>query len=105
MAQRVRVELVDDVDDSPADETVSLALDGVSYEIDLSAANAAQLREALAPWLGSARRTGGRKAAGKKVTTGSPTDVRAWALSQGMAVSARGRVPADIREAYDRAHA
>ncbi|HSN44196.1 MAG TPA: Lsr2 family protein [Propionibacteriaceae bacterium] len=105
MAQRVRVELVDDIDGSVADETISLTFEGVSYEIDLSGANAAKFRETLAPWLGNARRTGGRKSAGRKPATGVANDVRAWALSQGMQVSSRGRVPAAIREAYELAHA
>ena len=61
MAQRVNVELIDDLDESPAVETVSFALDGVSYEIDLSESNAGKLRDALAPFLGHARRTGGRR--------------------------------------------
>ncbi len=64
MAQRRTVILVDDVDDSPADATITFALDGVTYEIDLSSSNAAQLRAALQPWMDSARRTGGRRRRG-----------------------------------------
>src|SRR5215213_4306718 len=60
MAQKVQVILVDDVDGGEATETVSFALDGVSYEIDVSEPNAAKLRDALAPWVGHARRVGGR---------------------------------------------
>ena len=45
MAKRVQVVLEDDVDGSPADETVSFGLDGVSYEIDLSAANASRVAQ------------------------------------------------------------
>ena len=59
MAQRVRVDLVDDIDGSAAEESVEFALDGVSYVIDLSTENAAELRETLAKWTKSARRTGG----------------------------------------------
>ena len=61
MAQQVQVLLVDDIDGGKAVETVSFALDGVSYEIDLSAKNAAKLRDALSTWVGSARRSGGRQ--------------------------------------------
>lgn len=50
MAQKVQVVLTDDLDGGDADETVQFALDGVSYEIDLSTANAEALREALA-WI------------------------------------------------------
>ena len=61
MAQRVQIILEDDYDGGTADETVSFALDGTEYEIDLSAKNAANLRDAISPWLGHARKTGGRR--------------------------------------------
>ncbi len=61
MAQRVNVVLEDDLDGSDADETVTFALDGVNYEIDLSAANADKLREALALYIGHGRKTSGRR--------------------------------------------
>ena len=56
MAQRVQIILEDDYDGGEADETVSFSLDGAEYEIDLSSANAAELRNALAPWLSHARK-------------------------------------------------
>ena len=112
MAQRVNVELIDDLDESPAAETVSFALDGVSYEIDLSEANAGRLREALAPFLGHARRTGGRRggssrggsAASARSDAGNAADIRAWARENGFEVSERGRVSAEVRSAYAAAH-
>jgi len=55
MAQRVQILLEDDLDGSEATETVNFALDGKAYEIDLSAANSAQLRDDLAKWIGHAR--------------------------------------------------
>jgi hypothetical protein len=61
VAQRTILELVDDLDGGKADETVSFALDGVEFEIDLSAENAARLRDTVAQFVGHARRTGGRK--------------------------------------------
>src|SRR4051812_8592513 len=61
MAQRVNVVLVDDIDGSDAAETVSFALDGVDYEIDLSDEHANELREAISLYVGHARRTGGRR--------------------------------------------
>lgn len=109
MVQRTQVILVDDYDGEEADETVTFALDGVEYEIDLSAKNAEALREALAPWVGHARRTGGRRRRGSKPVVlagggGSTSEIRAWALEQGYDVSSRGRVSAEVREAYERAH-
>lgn len=110
MAQRVQIILEDDYDGGVADETVSFALDGTEYEIDLSAKNAAGLREAISPWLGHARKTGGRRKRGTATTNGkaassSTSDIRAWAQAQGHEVSSRGRVSAEVREAYEKAHA
>ena len=61
MAQRVQIILEDDYDGGTADETVSFALDGAEYEIDLSSKNATGLRDALAPWVSHARKIGGRR--------------------------------------------
>ena len=71
MAQKVQVVLVDDLDGGEADETVSFALDGVSYEIDLSSKNAAALRDAFATWVGHGRRVGGRTRSTTRRTPGS----------------------------------
>jgi len=104
MAQRVSIDLVDDVDQTPAVETLSFALDGVSYEIDLSSDNATRLRDGLAMWVGHARRIGGRRTVAKKAKPGAANDIRAWAIAQGMHVSSRGRVSAEVREAYEKAN-
>ncbi|MBK8459132.1 MAG: Lsr2 family protein [Micropruina sp.] len=109
MAQRVLYVLEDDLDKSEASETVAFGLDSATYEIDLSESNAAALRQALAAYVAVARRVGGKKKAGgrgRKSSGGgsSATEIRAWAVGQGLSVSSRGRVPAEIREAYDNAH-
>jgi hypothetical protein len=106
MVSKMTVVLEDDVDGSVAAETIRFALDGVNYEIDLSSANAEKLRAAVAPWIGSARRTGGRKAQGRAVVRGASNanTIRTWARGQGFEVSDRGRVSAEIRKAYEDAH-
>lgn len=109
MAQRVQVLLVDDLDGSDAEETVTFGLDGVTYEIDLNEENAAQLRDELATWIGHARRAGGRRTTrtagrSKAATGGDTAAVREWARSEGYTVSDRGRISAEIREAYEKAH-
>lgn len=103
MAQKVQVLLVDDIDGSKADETVTFSLDGAQYEIDLSTAHAAQLRGALAPWLASARKVSTRSA-GKARTAGDTGKIRSWAKANGHSVSERGRISAEIRAAYNAAH-
>jgi hypothetical protein len=106
MAQRVQIILEDDYDGGTADETVTFSLDGAEYEIDLSSKNASGLREALAPWVAHARKIGGRRKRSTKATGSSSTsDIRAWAQAQGLDVSSRGRVSADVRDAYEKAHA
>ncbi len=105
MAQRVQIILEDDLDGGAAEETVTFSLDGADYEIDLSGKNAAALRDAVAPFLAHARRTGGRRRRGGKSTdTSSTSDIRAWAQANGIEVSSRGRVSAEVREAYEKAN-
>jgi hypothetical protein len=112
MAQRVNVVLVDDLDGGDAAETVSFALDGVDYEIDLSEKHAGELRNALSLYIGHGRRTGGRR---RKATVGgtkaaaapggpSAAEIRSWARENGWEVPERGRVAAEVREAYTAAH-
>ena len=109
MAQRTIVELTDDLTGDPAEETVNFALDGRSYSIDLNVANAGKLREALAPFVSAGRRAGGsavvKPRSGQARTSGShdPAAVRAWASSNGYAVSSRGRVSRKIVEAFQAA--
>jgi hypothetical protein len=110
MAQRVHVVLVDDIDGGDAAETVSFGLDGVDYEIDLSEQHAKELRDALALYVGHGRRTGGRRRGGQRgggASAGkgpSAAEIRDWARENGWDVPARGRVSAEVREAYAAAH-
>jgi len=109
VAQKVQVILVDDIDGGSATETVSFGLDGVSYEIDLSAKNAAKLRDTFASYVGAARKAGGRRSlrrSGRRASGGGNrnAEIRAWAKSRNMKVSERGRLPADVVEKYDAAH-
>lgn len=100
MARKVQVVLEDDIDGSPAAETVSFSIDGRSYEIDLSADNAAALRAAFGTWVANARLADGGRA--KKPVAKSPVakrssrDVREWAKANGIQVSERGRIAADV---------
>lgn len=108
MAQQTTVTLTDDLDGGKAAETVTFGLDGRVYEIDLSKKNAAALRKVLGEFTGSARRVRSGKPAAAKAASG-PSDrvdaksVREWAQEQGIAVSARGRVPAEVVEQYQAA--
>ena len=61
MAQRVRIELTDDLVGTPADETLTFAIDGVTYDVDLTSDNAEKLRASLAPYIAAGRRVAGRQ--------------------------------------------
>ncbi|MFJ7196133.1 MULTISPECIES: Lsr2 family protein [unclassified Streptomyces] len=107
MAQRVVVTLSDDIDGGDAAETVSFALDGKSYEIDLNPSNAKKLRKALAPYMAAGRKRTNVGKHGKAPVSyrhtslaPDPAAVRAWARSHRMEVPARGRIPKKVYEAF-----
>lgn len=108
MAQKVSILLIDDLDGTEASETVTFGLDGQTYEIDLTDANAKALRDALSSYVGAARKVAGGR--GRKATKSTATDgpsakeIRAWAQANGHDVPDRGRIPSDVREAYLAAH-
>lgn len=107
MATHIEATLIDDLDGTGAAETLTFALDGVEYKIDLSQGNAAALRESLAPYITKARRVGGRRQRGAPTTRrdNNNREIRRWAQLQGMRVNSRGRLNAEVLEAYREAHA
>jgi hypothetical protein len=118
MAQVTKVRLVDDLDGSEADESVEFTLDGMSLEIDLSKDNAAKLRDILAPYVAAGRRGDRRPARRQQRVEKVPADpvvpaapaaprestgpIREWAAANGFAVSDRGRISAEVTEAYEK---
>ena len=106
MAQKVHIVLIDDIDQSDAEETVTFGLDGKEFAIDLNKKNARSLRDALAPYVAHARPVSGRsrRSAGKAAGGAAPSEIRAWARENGFDVPERGRVAAEVREAYAAAH-
>jgi len=112
MAQRVQVILVCDLHEgeTPGTETVTFAVDGSAYEIDVCDDHGKALRDAFAPYVGAARRAGGRsgRPAGsrrrRRSGSGEAAQIREWARGQGLAVPERGRVPAELAEKYAAAH-
>jgi Lsr2 len=113
MAQKVLVQLVDDLDGLPGDDvsTVQFGLDGVTYEIDLSGANAERLRDTLTEFVAAGRRVGGRIKRGTKPRStpdngpSEASQVREWANNNGYELSSRGRIPAHIVDSYRQAQA
>lgn len=109
MAQQIQTLFIDDIDGGDAAGTVRFALDGVDYEIDLSAKHADDLHAALGKYIDRARKAGGtrRSARGgrRSASAVDTTAVRAWAKGQGIDIKDRGRVPADIVTRYREATA
>ncbi|MBT0768810.1 Lsr2 family protein [Kineosporia sp. J2-2] len=101
MAQRTVVEFTDDINGKPAAETITFALDGKTYEIDVTEKNAAKLRQAFEPFTAGARRLTKSGRTIRKVNAGVDTAaVRAWAASNGIEVSQRGRISSSVLEQY-----
>lgn len=112
MAQRVQVILVCDLHEgeTPGTETVTFALEGTAYEIDVCEAHGRELRDSFARFVGAARKSsrgpraaGGRRR-GRRGGSGEAAQIREWARGQGLAVPERGRVPAELAEKYAAAH-
>lgn len=115
MAQKTIVQLIDDLDGTTAEDitTVTFGLEGVQYEIDLTPNNAAKLRNRLADFVDAARRTGGRvkRGTGAAATATASANreqtkaIRDWARQNGFDLSDRGRIPGNVIEAFEAAHA
>jgi Lsr2 len=106
MATRTAVALEDDLDGSPADETVRFGIGGSEYEIDLSKRNARTFRKKLAPFVDHARKAGRgqrRRTARTSAARERSGDIRAWAKAEGIPVNDRGRIPASVVEQYEAA--
>lgn len=112
MVRKLVEHLYDDLDGSAIDHsagrTVTFALEGVSYEIDLSHAHIDDLRGALALYIGAGRKvpagveaqdTPRRQRGDERLSA-----IRAWANGHGYSVAPKGRVPRHVVQAYDAAH-
>lgn len=107
MAKRVITTLEDDLDGTEASETITFSFDGAEYEIDLNETNARELRQAMNKYTSVARKSAVRlRPAPRAGATGfkDTKAVRAWAIANGIPVSARGRVQADVMDRYSAAH-
>lgn len=107
MAKKTHIELVDDIDGSTADETIAFSIDGAHYEIDLSAENAEKIRAEIGEWAEKGTRVARKKARRASAPSSSSEEnarIRQWAKDNGYEVGDRGRISAEIRQAYADAH-
>lgn len=102
MAQKVNVVVTDDFDGTEGASTVRFGLDGTEYEVDLSPEHAEQLRGFLNAYVGVGRKITGRKTTTVRAKTSKSEvgKIRVWARENGYALGERGRVPANIVDAY-----
>jgi hypothetical protein len=111
VAQKTVVTFEDDLDGSEAEGTVTFALNGVQYELDLSKKNRGKLVKALEPYVSSGRKVNARASATRSSRGATPapkrhdqSTVREWAKSQNLKISDRGRIPAEVLAKYEAAH-
>uniref|UniRef100_UPI0037370776 histone-like nucleoid-structuring protein Lsr2 n=1 Tax=Arthrobacter pityocampae TaxID=547334 RepID=UPI0037370776 len=112
MVQRVKVQLVDDLNGEEAQETIRFGLDGKEYEIDLTTDNAEELRSALSQYVDAARKASGsrRGQGGQRGTSTSRAKrdevqkIRQWAQDNNHNPSSRGRISQSIVDAYNEAN-
>ena len=112
MARKVQVMLVDDLDGGTAEETVTFAIDGTSYEIDLSGDNATALRDTIGRYAQAARKAsrGGNRPNRRPAATSQRSGreqnqaIREWAKGKGLPVSDRGRIPQEVIDQYNSEH-
>lgn len=106
MATRTYTLLIDDFDGTEASESITISLDGKTYEIDLNEANSTELRSALDPYVKAGRRVGSTKGRYVRNTESAniSRDVRRWAAENNVPVNAAGRISAGVMEQYAAAH-
>jgi len=112
VAQVTKVELIDDLSGDKADETVTFSLDGVVFDIDLSANNAGILRDIFEDYVNAGRKvsklTPSSARRNTTVNTRQSRDqaaaIREWARGAGHVVSDRGRISATVTAAFQEAN-
>lgn len=106
VAKKTYTDLIDDIDGSEADKTITFSLEGATYEIDLSSSHIDELYTTLAPYLRAGRRQRGTRQQSQG-SSNSRSDrvptIRTWAREQGYDVSDRGRLPGAVYDAYNKA--
>lgn len=124
MAEKVIIQLTDDLDGTDASETIHFAVNGSAYRIDLSEKNSARFWEAIKPFVEAAQPAGSaarrprpgpssssspsdaapaprkRRSSGAAAAGVSPAAVRVWASENNVEVPARGRIPATVISQY-----
>jgi nucleoid-associated protein Lsr2 len=114
LAQQIHTVLVDDITGKEIPvgegETVHFTYNGTNYQIDLDPKNAAKYHQVMDIYVRHAQKLGRAGSVttmrrGKKNDEVDNQAVRAWAESNGIEISARGRISATVIEQYREAMA
>lgn len=108
-----------DDDEIPAAETVTFGYEGYTYAFELCEQHLEEFNETIQAYIAAARLAEGprrRRAAAAAPSAGrarrsapakgpESSDIRTWARENGFNVSDRGRIPGEVRSAYEAARA
>jgi len=101
MAKQTRVIITDDLDGTEGAATHRFAWQDTVYEVDLSDTHRDELLRALAPYIAAARKTPTSQRSSVTRSSSSAAAIRAWALANGHTINSHGRIPAEVRSAYE----
>ena len=111
MAQKVSVTYACDFDQKEIPDGQHrlrrFSIDGREYEIDLCMKHSERFDDAVGRFASHARKAAARLPRAKRRTAAHrkhSAEVRAWAKEQGLAVSERGRIPADVVSRFETTH-
>lgn len=109
MARKVTTEFIDDIDGGAAERTFTFAVDGTNYEIDLSANNIAEFKQAIGGFIESARKASAGRRARRSANRGSVSReqsqaIRDWARQNGYDIAPRGRIKTEVVDAFNATH-
>ena len=117
MAERIVEQLIDDIDGSDisdsSGEQMFFSFRDIYYQIDLSAYNLATFEKVLQPYIDAATKLAPpTRSRPPKISTTARNvfhersqTIRLWARKNGHTVASRGRISAEVVDAFDAAHA
>lgn len=100
----IKDDLTGEVVDEKDAETIAFAVNGKSYTIDLGRKNAADFHKALDKYIAVATKVGNSRGAKPARSKEDLAAMREWGKANGFQVSDRGRVSAELKDAYNKAH-
>ena len=108
MARVTITQYICDLTGQPVEEDEHVAIEftvnGITYTLDTDKDGAAKFDEAMKPYTEVARTVKAPRRPRKSGNAERTRTIREWALSQGIGVADRGRIPATIVEQYENAH-